>query len=274
MVDRDLPRKLEIAKKIGVGFLIGIAVSYVTRTPALIPIAASLVSYAFLESVFAKLKLQKANRKVEATVEPTLYRLSNGLQEGLSPERAIHLHTHPTLERSQFACQIEMAIENGRPLSDALFSLIEHVSSEGEKRILSSITDTLDENSMKAGQTLLVSLERIQRNRELRTERVMKIRSLLFKVKALSVTCSSTLALIAVLLPVLNLTNITRDWSQTATVATMGSSWTAAIVLSLTSGVSSYYAASVALAKRPALYAISSTTIFWTIFLIASQLTY
>jgi hypothetical protein len=274
LVDRHLPRKLEIAKKIGAGFIVGIAVSYVTKTPVFIPLGVSLASYAFLGSVFAKPRLQKVNKKAEATVEPILYQLSNGLREGLSPERAIYLHNHSKLGGAQFAGQIETAIENGQPLSDVFYSLIEHVSSEGERRILSSIADTLNEDPRKAGQTLLGSLERIQRNRELRTERIMKIRSLLFRVKVLSVTCSTTLALIGALLPVLNLSNITRDWSQTAIAVTMGSSWTAAIVLSLTSGISSYYAASVALAERPVLYAVSSITIFWTIFLIASQLAY
>jgi len=266
--------RFRIAKKIGVGFLTGIAVFYITRTSLLVSVVASLTSYALIESVFTKSRFQKASKKAKATIEPILYQLSKGLREGLSPERAFQLYTHPELDGSRIVCQMGRATENGQPLSDVLDFFTTQVSSEGERRILSSIADALNKNPKEAGQTLFRSLERIQKNRELRVERTMKIRSLLFRVKVLSVTCSTTLALIVALLPVLSWINITRDWSQTVTVATQGSSWTVAIVLSMTSGISSYYAASVALAKRPLLYAISSVTIFWIVFLTVSQLAY
>lgn len=274
MVDQHPQMRLRIAKKIGVGFIIGIFVSYITRTLLLMPVVASLASYALIESVFTKPRVQRISKKAKVTVEPILYNLSKGLREGLSPERAFQLYARPESEGSQIACQMGRATENGQPLPDVLDLLTAQVSSEGERRILSSISDALTENPRRAGQTLFRSMERIQRNRELRAERTLKIRSLLFRVKVLSVTCSTTLALIVALLPVLSWINITRDWPQTATVVTQGSSWIAAIVLSLTSGISSYYAASVALAKRPFLYAVSSLTIFWIVFLTASQLAY
>jgi len=261
---------MEIVKRIAVASLIGIAVSHVTETPLLMPLTASLISFVFVKSLFAKPRSQEVDNKSRATIEPVLYQLSRELREGLSPEGALDMSSCHEAGSPQISRQMRRGIENGQPLSEVFRSLAAKIGSEGERRILSFMSDALNKDSKKAGQTLLRSLERMQRNRELMTERTVKIRSLLFRVKVLSVTCSMTLALIVALLPVLQWMNIS-DWPRTMS-PTQDSPWAAAIVLSLTSGISSYSAANVALARRPLSYGISSFMIFWAVFLTASKL--
>jgi len=236
------------------------------------PLVASLISYAVAKSILTKPRSQGMGNRVEDDIEPILYRLSRELREGFSPEGALHLSTYPNSGSPKIASQMRKGIENGQPLSEVFGSLATRIGSEGQRRTLSFISDALSKDSRKAGQTLLRSLDRMQRNRELMTERTMEVRSLLFRVKALSVTCSITLALIVALLPILQWMSITEDWPRTTVTTMQGSPWAAAIVLSLTSGISSYCAANVALARRPLTYGISSFMIFWTVFLVASKL--
>lgn len=272
MVDRYPRKRIEIAKRTAAATLIGIAISYVTRTPLLMPIVASLISYAVVKSILTEPRSQGLDNRAEDNIEPILYPLSRELREGISPESALHLSTYPDSGSPQIISRMRRGIENGQPLSEVFGSLATRIGSEGERRALSFMSDALSKNSKKAGQTLLRSLDRIQRNRELMTERTMKVRSLLFRVKVLSVTCSITLALIVALLPILQWMNITEDWPRTAVMTMQGSPWAAAIVLSLTAGISSYSAANVALARRPLAYGISSFMIFWATFLATSKL--
>lgn len=271
MVDQKSEKK-DIVRSVLIGFTSGTVISLITESPLLITIAASVTSYILIKSLFMKERDQRVSQEDESTLEPTLFQLSQGLCEGISPERAFHLCTYPESENSQIIHRIDRAMKNGHPLSDVLNHLVSQVTSEGERRVLLFLTDSLGKDSRKAGGTLLRALERIRKNRELRDERTMTIRSLLFRVKVLSVTCTVTLALIVSLLPILNWMTINEGWLQTPVITTYSSPWTAAIVLSLTSGISSYCAADVALAERPITYAISSITIFWIVFFAASQL--
>ena len=273
MVDQELEKK-DIAESVLLGLIIGTTISQITRSPLLITISASIASLILIKSLFVKERDRRVTQEEESTLEPTLFQLSQGLREGISPERAFHLCTYPESENSHIIHRIDSAMKNGQPLSEVLSKLASQVASEGERRILLFLADSLSKDSRKAGGKLLRALERIRKNRELRDERTITIRSLLFRVKVLSVTCTVTLALIVSLLPILQWMTINGDWPQTAFITKHPSPWTAAIVLSLTSGISSYCAADVALAERPIIYAISSIIIFWTVFFTASQFVY
>ncbi len=262
----------EILETVIVGLLTGVFVSYITGESFLVPVMVSISTCALVKSMFSKSRYEALCRIEESALEPILYRLSDRLRLGLSPEKAFHLSIDPTSRNPIIIRRTIRAIENGQPLSETLKSLSTEIGSEGERRTLSFARESLPKDSRRAGTSLRESLNRIRKNRELVSERSMTIRSLLFRVKVLSATCSTTLALIVALLPMLRWITITQDWPQMATMGEQHSTWTAAIVLSLTSGISSYSAADIALARRPFLYATSSFLIFWTVFLLASQL--
>jgi len=272
MVEIEREKARVGVESILVGLLFGTIVSHIGRTPLLISITISSTSYLLMRAILHRRDKKRADTREQQPFDQGLDQFARGLREGLSPEKAFSLYTSQDWKRLSIIRQIGRKIQNGIPLSKAFSAMATQVESEGTKMILSSMEEALEENSREAGDSLKRSLNRIRENREIRAARAIRIRSLLFRVKVLSFTCSMTLALIAALLPMLQWVNMTKDWSQTRIILEYGSQSTAAIVLSLISGISSYCAADLALAEHPTLYAIASIITFWIVFLLAIHL--
>jgi len=223
---------------------------------------------ALLPSLFPRKSIKEKCALKEFESFLTLF--AEELKRGNSPElaykNALYHYNGPL--RDQLV-EVYKRVISGLPLASAFKSIMHSPNLKKHSPLLFMICKLIETNSKRAGEHIAQAVLRFRENRRLLEEREHLAKSLSFKIKVLTVACSASSAILLAMLPLFSTFIITQP--ITTASPTFNVHWLLASAISVTSGVSAYYAGIISLAENPYLYFTASLIVFWAVFLTATS---
>lgn len=263
--------RLQVIISIVCGFISASVIYVITRmlSLALLTFAALTMSIlALLPSLFLRKSIKEKCALKEFESFLTLF--AEELKRGNSPELAYkNALSHYNGPIWYQLVEVYKKVISGVPIASALRSMEHSANLRKHSPLLFMISKLIETNSNRAGEHIAQAVLRFRENRRLLEEREHLAMSLSFKIKVLTVACSASSAILLAMLPLFSTFFIVR--SIVTASLTFNVHWLLASAISVTSGVSAYYAGIISLAESPHLYFIASLIVFWIVFLTATS---
>ena len=263
--------RFQVVISITCGFISALVIYVITQMLSLVLLTFAALTVSIL-ALLPRLSLRKSVKENYALkeFESFLTLFAEELKRGNSPELAYkNALSHYSGPLWNQLIDVYKQVLSGVPLASALNSIMHSPNLKKHSPLLFMICKLIETNSKRAGEHIAQAVLRFRENRRLLEEREHLAMSLSFKIKVLTVACSASSAILLAMLPLFSTFFIARPIITVS--PTFSVHWLLASAISVTSGVSAYYAGIISLAENPHLYFIAALIMFWTVFLTATS---
>jgi Flp pilus assembly protein TadB len=264
-----MKNKREIYTVTILGILTALIVYFSTRVAPLAVLGFILVSIVFMELQTPKQKGDVQNTSF-TDVESFLMMFAGELTHGLSPEKAFEKALKNCNNTgTKYLRRVKEEMHSGIQLSDSL----EHTGYASQhiecRELLSMVSMVIKKDSIVAGREITQMIVRLRENRRIIEEENRIRRAMSFKVKVLVVTCSISLSIITTMLPMFSAFAQVLYWPFAPARIEHEVNWSMALIYSIASAISAYYAAKAIHVEKTYMYVALSQIFFWSTFLVA-----